>query len=73
MAVTLPVVFCFGFVLGVAGGVGNFNPTTLATLFEIGYVVVIGIIVVVMVRAIRVPEGTSTPPSLDPPGQPPLS
>jgi len=72
MAATLPLVFCGGFVLGVAGGLADFDPTAAVTLFEIGYVIILAIIVTVVVRNIRVPD--APPQSFNPPpAQPPLN
>lgn len=73
MAATLPIVFCGGFVLGVASGIAEFDPTAPVTIFEIGYVIIVAIIVTVVVRNIRVPESTATPPTITPPGQSPLA
>jgi hypothetical protein len=70
MAATLPVVFCGGFVLGFAGALAGFDPTMPISVFEFAYVIILAIIVAVVVRNIRVPEGSSI--IMDqPPIQPP--
>lgn len=73
MAATLPIVFCGAFTIGIAAAFGNIDPTALVTVFEIGYVIIIAIVVAVVIRNIRVPEGTATPPTITPPGQSPLA
>jgi hypothetical protein len=70
MAATLPIVLCGGFTIGIVGEIANFNPTTVAIIFEIGFVIVVAIIVAVVLKNVREPVGTSV---INPPGQPPLS
>jgi len=61
MAAVLPGIFCMGFTLGVAGGIGGFDPSGWITGLEILVVIIAAIVVTLVLRNIRIPDVPADP------------